>query len=378
MIIMDTGTSICTNGVNIQNVNKKESLMQRIKNQQSTLNFLEQRYSEASNQHDAMLEQIRQKSSDSEKLIRSLQIRTHQNIKELKNYLYPSCLNDHNVTSPSLKVTPAPGLPLHNIDLSMPPPNDPLPNSSSSLKRPRNTSSISTSTDFTQIPVDPAVELVLNRFLQSLRSSETQIASNRAELQRCKFTEDSQNGKRMMSRLRVLEKENAELETLRESGRPAKVANLMALRGRHLARLHKQNALKVQLGRLPNAEGGRRRVCNQGDFIMLLFTQGFEKLLDEAESEVEVFTNTLTMLQQQLSLATATIEVLAVALANCSSSGAKSAVPSSPSAYQRCIELLQSSDWPIPDSLRECTTATTSASSQQRNNDGHDGNGDNS
>ncbi|VDL61827.1 unnamed protein product [Hymenolepis diminuta] len=338
---MDTGASICTNGVNIQNVNKKESLMQRIKNQQSTLNVLEQRYSEASNQHDAILEQIRRKSSDSEKLISSLQIRTHQNIRELKNYLYPSCLNDHSVASPSLKVTPTPGPPLHNIDLSMPPPNDPLPNSSSSLKRPRNTSSISTSTDFTQIPVDPAVELVLNRFLQSLRSSETQIASNRAELQRCKFTEDSQNGKRMMSRLRVLEKENAELETLRESGRPAKVANLMALRGRHLAR--------------------------------------FEKLLDDAESEVEVFTNTLTMLQQQLSLATATIEVLAVALANCSpSSGAKSAVPSSPSAYQRCIELLQSSDWPIPESLRECTTAATSASPQQQNNDGDDSNRDNS
>lgn len=47
-----------------------------------------------------------------------------------------------------------------------------------------------------------------------------------------------------MSRLRVLEKENAELETLRESGRPAKVANLIALRGRHLARLHKENARK--------------------------------------------------------------------------------------------------------------------------------------
>ncbi|VDN98949.1 unnamed protein product [Rodentolepis nana] len=148
----------------------------------------------------------------------------------------------------------------------------------------------------------------------------------------------SQNGKRMMSRLRVLERENAELETMRESGRPAKVANLMALRRRHLTRLHKQNARS-------------------------------ERLLDDVESEVEVFTNTLTMLQQQLSIANATIEVLAVALANYSSSDAGSTLPSSPSPHQRCIELLQSSEWSIPESLREFSTAADSSPLQQQSND---------
>lgn len=305
--------------------------MQRIKNQQNALNVLEQRYSEASNQHDTLLERIRQKSSDSEKLISSLRIREQQNTRDLKNYLYPLYSNDQNVSSPSLNVTS-----LHNIDPSLSPSDNPLSNSSWSLKRPRKSLTVSTSADLTQIPVDPAMELVFSRFLHSLRSSEAQIASNRAELQRCKFTEDSQNGKRMMSRLRVLERENAELEAMCEGGRPAKVANLMALRRRHLARLHKENARS-------------------------------EKLLDDVESEVEVFTNTLTMLQQQLSIANATIEVLAVALANCSSSDVESALPSSPTAYQRCIELLRSSDWSIPESLREYSAA--SAPLQPQNND---------
>ncbi|VDN99081.1 unnamed protein product [Rodentolepis nana] len=182
---MDTRSTICTNGVNLQNVNKKESLMQRIKNQQNALNVLEQRYSEASKQHDTLLEHIRQKSSDSEKLLSSLRIREQQNTKNLNSYLNPLYSTDQNVSTSSLNVTS-----LHNLDPSPHPSHNPLPDSSSSLKRPWNSLTVSMSTDFTQIPVDPSVELVLSRFLHSLRSSEAQIASNRAELQRCKFTED--------------------------------------------------------------------------------------------------------------------------------------------------------------------------------------------
>ncbi|KAL5967957.1 Pre-mRNA-splicing regulator female-lethal 2 D [Taenia solium] len=170
--------------------------------------------------------------------------------------------------------------------------------------------------DLSCVRIDPCVDLVLSRFLRSLRSSEAQVAANQAELQRSKFTEDSQNGKRMMSRLRVLEKENAELARQKESGRPAKIANLISLRRRFIERVRMESART-------------------------------EKLIDEAESEVEVFTSTLVMLQQQLSIAHATIEVLAVALA-------AAPAPDSPSAStpaERCIALLRAAQWPLPSVL---------------------------
>ena len=44
--------------------------------------------------------------------------------------------------------------------------------------------------DFSCVRVDPCVDLVLKRFVLSLRTSEAQISANQAELQRLKFTED--------------------------------------------------------------------------------------------------------------------------------------------------------------------------------------------
>ena len=46
----------------------------------------------------------------------------------------------------------------------------------------------------------------------------------------------------MMSRLRVLEAENTELARQKESGRPAKVANLIGLRRRFIERIRLESA----------------------------------------------------------------------------------------------------------------------------------------
>ncbi|CDS43415.1 Pre mRNA splicing regulator female lethal2D [Echinococcus multilocularis] len=276
-----------------------------------------------------------------------MRIKTLRCERDIRNCLIPSSLRapDRGDSSPSLLVTPPlqppPSPSLLNINLSVPPPAIPitmtttssLRRGQASLKRPTsgsssgNNGSVETcyssgTAGLSCVRIDPCVNLVLSRFLRSLRSSEAQVAANQAELQRSKFTEDSQNGKRMMSRLRVLEKENAELARQKESGRPAKIANLIGLRRRFIERVRMESAHT-------------------------------EKLIDEAESEVEVFTSTLLMLQRQLSIAHATIEVLAVALATAPASSSAS------TPAKRCIALLRAAQWPLPSVLESEEVANT-------------------
>ncbi|KAL5103831.1 Pre-mRNA-splicing regulator female-lethal 2 D [Taenia crassiceps] len=302
---------------------------------------LEERLSQASNQNDALRKKIKQRACDSERLLRTIRIKTLRCQRDIRCCLIPSNLRapDRRDSSPSLIGTPPPLQPSPspsplNINLSVPPPALPatmttvsgLRRNQTVLKRPTSGSSSGNNggtTDLSCVRIDPCVNLVLSRFLSSLRSSEAQVAANQAELQRSKFTEDSLNGKRMMSRLRVLEKENTELARQKESGRPAKIANLISLRRRFIERVRMESART-------------------------------EKLIDEAESEVEVFTSTLVMLQQQLSIARATIEVLAVALAAAPS-------PDSPSVStpaKRCIALLRAAQWPLPSVLESQETAS--------------------
>lgn len=110
-------------------------------------------------------------------------------------------------TPPPLQPSPSPS-PL-NINLSVPPPALPatmttvpaLRRSQAVLKRPTSDSSSGNNggvetyysggaADLSCVRIDPCVDLVLSRFLRSLRSSEVQVAANQAELQRSKFTED--------------------------------------------------------------------------------------------------------------------------------------------------------------------------------------------
>ncbi|VDL95127.1 unnamed protein product, partial [Schistocephalus solidus] len=122
-----------------------------------------------------------------------------------------------------------------------------------------------------------------------------------------------QNGKRIMNRIRVLESENEELARQRESGRPARLNCLIALRQDFIARVKKTN-------------------------------ENLESLVEESEAETEVFTSTLVVLQQQLGLARTTIEVLGAAL------GAIEPV--------KCLELFSRANWPLPECLSHLVTET--------------------
>ncbi|BHF83118.1 hypothetical protein SprV_0802626000 [Sparganum proliferum] len=166
---------------------------------------------------------------------------------------------------------------------------------------------------FACVRLDPSVELILSRIKRSLRAADAQITSNQTELQRSKFTQDSQNGKRIMNRIRVLESENEELARQRESGRPARLNCLIALRQDFIARVKNTN-------------------------------ENLESLVEESEAETEVFTSTLVVLQQQLGLARTTIEVLGAAL------GAIEPA--------KCLQLFSRANWPLPECLSHLVTET--------------------
>ncbi|VDD76644.1 unnamed protein product [Mesocestoides corti] len=309
---MDSSLPVCANGVNERGISKKDILIQR---------------------HYLSFSNFFLELSSNKMLLKSLRnvAHTHQ-LVELHFASNTSTRRDRALqelddSSPSLTATPPPPLPPlpPTFNLSVPPPALPvapatastsgrirgLLSPSTALKRASTNNNIdlcssASESSLSHVRVDPSIDLILSRFLKSLKSSEAQISTNQAELQRLKFTEDSQNGKRLMSRLRVLEAENEELTKQKESGRPAKVSMLINLRQGFINRMKANHAY-------------------------------VEKLIDEAESEVEVFTSTLLMLQQQLSIAHTTIEVLAVALES--------------SRPGNCLRLFRAAQWPLPDSL---------------------------
>ncbi|CAH8602425.1 unnamed protein product [Heterobilharzia americana] len=133
---------------------------------------------------------------------------------------------------------------------------------------------------YTDVLVDSSVNLVLSRLRRIQRSFDNLVASNQSELQSFTFTQNSQNGKRMMMRIRVLEHENEELANVNRTGRTARLESEIALR-------------RAFVNDLKNAHAD------------------MEYLVEEAETETEVLGSSLMMLQQRLQLTQGTAEFLA-------------------------------------------------------------------
>nr|VZI25765.1 unnamed protein product [Spirometra erinaceieuropaei] len=347
----------------------------RIKHQQDVIEKLRESVDNATKRRLSLRNEIQQLKCDSDGLLAILKARTEFNERSLKAFLVPpprrtTSDRDSSPSAPSYfqpsnppdTTIPAPRvrslLPLKrsygsaNIEVPLVPTastsTDYLSNQqrvqtlnssstsaiptlgslgggASSLRRPgplhlvdpaRPDSGGHAEDDFACVRLDPSVELILSRIKRSLRASEAQITSNQTELQRSKFTQDSQNGKRIMNRIRVLESENEELARQRESGRPARLNCLIALRQDFIARVKSTN-------------------------------ENLESLVEESEAETEVFTSTLVVLQQQLGLARTTIEVLGAAL------GAIEPA--------KCLQLFSRANWPLPECLSHLVTETASA-----------------
>uniref|UniRef100_A0A0X3PID7 Uncharacterized protein n=1 Tax=Schistocephalus solidus TaxID=70667 RepID=A0A0X3PID7_SCHSO len=367
--VMDLPAQEGVNGVLGHGPSKKQLLIQRIKHQQDVIEKLRESVDNATKRKITLRNEIQQLRSDSDGLLAILKAKTEFNERSLKAFLVPSprrttsdrdsspsapsyfLSNQPDTTNPTPRVRSL--LPLKrsyasaNIEVPLAPTTSTSTDYLFNQQRVQTLGSSSTSAiptlgslsggassirragplhlidptrpdsnvedDFARVRLDPSVELILSRIKRSLRASEAQITANQTELQRFKFTQDSQNGKRIMNRIRVLESENEELARQRESGRPARLNCLIALRQDFIARVKKTN-------------------------------ENLESLVEESEAETEVFTSTLVVLQQQLGLARTTIEVLGAAL------GAIEPV--------KCLELFSRANWPLPECLSHLVTET--------------------
>ncbi|XP_054266394.1 pre-mRNA-splicing regulator female-lethal(2)D isoform X2 [Macrosteles quadrilineatus] len=77
--------------------------------------------------------------------------------------------------------------------------------------------------------LDPAVNLLLQKLRQELTATRTRVEETQNELSAWKFTPDSNTGKRLMAKCRLLYQENEELGRVIASGRVAKLEGELAL-----------------------------------------------------------------------------------------------------------------------------------------------------
>lgn len=77
--------------------------------------------------------------------------------------------------------------------------------------------------------LDPAVNLLLHRLRQEITNLKTRLEETQNELSAWKFTPDSNTGKRLMAKCRLLYQENEELGRVVSSGRLAKLEGDLAL-----------------------------------------------------------------------------------------------------------------------------------------------------
>lgn len=77
--------------------------------------------------------------------------------------------------------------------------------------------------------LDPAVNLLLHRLRQEVSTLKTKLEETQNELSAWKFTPDSNTGKRLMAKCRLLYQENEELGRVVSSGRLAKLEGDLAL-----------------------------------------------------------------------------------------------------------------------------------------------------
>lgn len=77
--------------------------------------------------------------------------------------------------------------------------------------------------------LDPAVNVLFQKLKQELQSTQARLEETQNELAAWKFTPDSNTGKRLMAKCRLLHQENEELGKLTSNGRLAKLESELAM-----------------------------------------------------------------------------------------------------------------------------------------------------
>lgn len=117
--------------------------------------------------------------------------------------------------------------------------------------------------------VDPAINLVFIKLKQELKATKAKLEDTQNELTAWKFTPDSNTGKRLMAKCRLLYQENEELGKIVSNGRLAKLESDLAL---------------------------HRNMCDE----LKRSQSDVEGIIQDLDVDVEGLTSTIILLQQKL------------------------------------------------------------------------------
>ncbi|CAO1401731.1 unnamed protein product, partial [Diamesa tonsa] len=119
--------------------------------------------------------------------------------------------------------------------------------------------------------LDPAVNIIFQKLKNELKATKAKLEETQNELSAWKFTPDSNTGKRLMAKCRLLYQENEELGKMTSNGRLAKLEGDLAL--------HKNFCEEL------------RRSQSE-----------VESIIQDLDVDVEGLTSTIIVLQQELKL----------------------------------------------------------------------------
>lgn len=103
--------------------------------------------------------------------------------------------------------------------------------------------------------LDPAVNILFQKLKNELQQTKAKLEETQNELSAWKFTPDSNTGKRLMAKCRLLYQENEELGKMTSNGRLAKLEGELALQ-----KSYNEEVKKSQLGKFDYRWGIMRKV----------------------------------------------------------------------------------------------------------------------
>ncbi|KAJ8973182.1 hypothetical protein NQ317_007158 [Molorchus minor] len=141
------------------------------------------------------------------------------------------------------------------------------------------TSQVPTTSSLRSALLDPAVNSLLQQLRSELQATRLKLEDTQNELSAWKFTPDSNTGKRLMAKCRLLYQENEELGKITSSGRIAKLESDLAL----------QKSFSEEVRQSQNE---------------------LDSFLADLDEDVEGMQSTILFLQQELKKAKDTVQVL--------------------------------------------------------------------
>lgn len=140
--------------------------------------------------------------------------------------------------------------------------------------------------------MDPAINILFKKFKMELQSTRAKLEETQNELSAWKFTPDSNTGKRLMAKCRLLYQENEDLGKMTSNGRLSILQSDIALQKSFSEEVKKSQSGKILLFYRFN--------------ILLTFLFEFLELddfLQELDEDVEGMQSTIFFLQQELKTA---------------------------------------------------------------------------